>query len=54
MTAGNRNYYRKGFWMKPYTTYQCANCGVKFSSSYPKFVKKCPSCDAEYLAYVEK
>jgi len=49
-----RKFYRKGFWIKPYTTCQCANCGVKFSSSYLKFMKKCQSCGVEYLAYVEE
>lgn len=50
----SKRFYRRGFWMTPYKTYQCANCGVKFGSSYPRFVKCCPSCGAEYLGYVEK
>jgi predicted nucleic acid-binding Zn-ribbon protein len=47
-------YYRKGFWMEPGVKYQCAKCAVKFGTSYPKFVSICPSCGAEFLAYVEE
>lgn len=44
-----KNVYRRGFFMEPYQEYQCANCLVKFGSSYPKYIKVCPSCGAEFL-----
>ncbi|NOZ58777.1 MAG: hypothetical protein GXO66_04280 [Euryarchaeota archaeon] len=46
-------HYRKGFWMKPGREYQCASCGVKFGTSYPRFIHACPSCGADFLSYVE-
>jgi hypothetical protein len=47
-------HYRKGFWMEPGREYQCASCGVKFGTSYPRFIRDCPSCHHEFISYVEE
>ncbi len=46
-------HYRKGFWMQPGKDYQCAFCGVKFGTSYVKFIRSCPSCHKEFFSFIE-
>ncbi len=40
--------------MEPYVEYQCANCGIKFSASYARFIQCCGHCGAPFVAYVEE